>query len=142
MESQIKIRIFKCRSCGFTAVGDDQKKRQEQIESGQNGRQVRVPGIECRSLFASDFSRNDTGLVQGQLLFDAAIRVNDGGDAGVGAAADCAVVFQGPETDIHQVLPRSRGVAEPGVVGQVDQNIGAGGKKAGSKGRKNPFKAD
>ena len=75
-------------------------------------------------------------------MFNLSLWIDDGRNSGIGTADDIAVVFEGTQADVEQVLARAGGVAEPGVVGEIDEEIGSGFKKVGRKSRKDPFKTD
>ena len=57
---------------------------------------------------------------------DAAAGVDDGGDAGVGAASDPAAGLDGAEGGVAEVLPVAGGVAPPGVIGDDREEFGSG----------------
>jgi hypothetical protein len=63
--------------------------------------------------------------VAGNALADAAVGVDDGGDAVVGVAQDPAAVLDGAHADHVEVLPGGAGVAVPAVVADVDEDFGA-----------------
>ena len=58
-------------------------------------------------------------------LADAAIGIDDGGDAVVGVAQKPAAVFDGAHAGHVQVLPGRAGVAVPAIVADVDEDLGA-----------------
>lgn len=67
---------------------------QEQVESGKIGRQESVAGEKGWWLVsAGNFSKQNTLLIEGQILFDFAGRIDYGRDAGVRAANDRTVIL-------------------------------------------------
>ena len=60
---------------------------------------------------------------------DSAIRIDGGGEAGVGIAQQPAIVFDGTHAGLVQVLGPCAGVAVPAVVGNIDEDLGAVGGK-------------
>ncbi len=70
---------------------------------------------------ATTISACTSGLQPAQL---APARVEGGGDAGVGGADQRQALLHRAEAGGRQMLPRAGGVAEPGIVGDVDQPVG------------------
>jgi len=54
---------------------------------------------------------------------DSSLVVDNGGDAGIGGARHVAPGLQGAQAGDLQMLMRRQGVAEPGVVADVDQEL-------------------
>ena len=75
-------------------------------------------------------------------MFNFSSWIDDGGDSGIGTADDIAAVLQGAQANIEQVLARAGGIAEPGVISEVDEEVGAGFEKAGGKSWKDSLKTD
>ena len=67
-------------------------------------------------------SVNVSGWI-GEKLVHAAMRINQAGDAVVGAADERQVVFDGAENGGGSVLPLLGTLAKPSVIGQVNQKI-------------------
>ena len=75
-------------------------------------------------------------------MFNLSTGIDYSRNSGIGTADDIAAVLKSSQPDVEQMLAWAGRVAEPGVVGEVDEEIGAGFKKMGRKSRKDPFKAD
>ena len=73
---------------------------------------------------------------------DAAIGIDGSGDTGIGIAEQPASGFDGTHASLGDVLGVGAAVAVPGVVGEVDQNLGAAGGKLADFIREDGFVAD
>ena len=94
--------------------------------------------------------RGDEGEVRGRggrgeegaRLDDAAGGVDEGADAGVGGPGQGAAVFHGPEHGHGELLVGGAAAAIPGVVGDVDQEIGPGADPPGREIGEDALEAD
>src|SRR5579859_1059841 len=59
------------------------------------------------------------------LRHNASVRINAGGNAGIGVAQDPAIIFNSPHSRHVQVLAGSAMLAVPSVVGDVDEHLRA-----------------
>ncbi len=57
-------------------------------------------------------------------------RADDRGVAGISRTHQISAVFDRPEHGDQMMLKRGRGPSEPGVIGQVDQKLGAAKRRA------------
>ena len=67
---------------------------------------------------------DDAARVQTERRGDAAMGVDHGRDAVVGGADERDTFFYRPDPRLMQMLARSSGVAEPAVIGDVDDQAG------------------
>src|SRR5450755_4028337 len=73
---------------------------------------------------------------------DSSVRVDGGGDAGVGVAQQPAFIFDGPHAGLLQVLGVGAAVAVPAVIGNIDEDLRAVGGELADFVGKNGFVAD
>ena len=77
-----------------------------------------------------------------EYVVDAAVAVNAAGHAVVGAAEQGQAVFDGAENRIGHVLPLLGTVAEPAVIGEVDEEIQVVLRRRAGHAGERVFKAD
>jgi hypothetical protein len=80
-------------------------------------------GVEGQIAFVTEASLDAGANMTRRGGSNAAIRINGGGDAGVGGAKYPAVIFDGAHADHVEVLPWCTGVAIPAVVGDIDEYL-------------------
>ena len=93
--------------------------------SGQFGNAIAKTGIEAEVRSGGNGGFDDTGGIPGEGFPDAAMGVDDTGDAGVGAAHDPTSGFDGAEAGIVAVLAVAGGIAPPAVVRDDGDKVGA-----------------
>ena len=93
----------------------------EQAQQQPDQNPVAIAGIEGRSGGAGqydiDYAANANRLVIG----DPAVRVDHRGDAGVGRADHRQTLLNRPEARVLQMLARSGAVAEPRIIGDIQE---------------------
>ena len=97
---------------------------EEEKERGEKGAEPSEPvakaGVEGEVVFEAKEDLHRGAEVARDGLSDAALGIDDSGDAGVGGTEDPAMIFYGTHADHVEVFPRGAGVAVPAVVRYVD----------------------
>ena len=103
---------------------------QEQAQQGAGQRRDEGVGrgVEARGAFGAGSGPEGLGLELVASEGDAPVGVDDGGDAGVGAADEPALLLDAAQARQVEVLAGSRGGAEPAVVADVEEEVGALGR--------------
>ena len=86
-----------------------------------------APGKNCRIYAFRQKTIENAFLAQGERLKNAAVGVDDGGDAGIRGADQGEPLFDGAQAGLGQMLVGPGGVAEPAIVGNVQDGTLAQG---------------
>src|SRR5580704_5332263 len=103
---------------------------------------VAVTSVERGVLFQRVAALQRRALVAWNLVHDAAVRIDDSGDAAVGVAQQPTVIFDGAHASHVEVLPRCTALAIPSVVGDVHEKLSAIGGQVADLIGKDRFVAD
>ena len=101
-----------------------------------------MTGVECGPIGERDLARQGGALHNPGLLENGSFGIDDSRNTRIGAPGQRDSVLDTTETGHIKMLERSRGPAEPPIISDIDQEIGARGDRLPNKRRINNFIAN